>query len=249
MNKSKQRGCAHAVIIIVLVLTIIVLLGYVFWQNFVDKKEDMPGQSSSIPAEATEPEDATKELKKLTINEGVGVDISFSYPEDWNVERSYNEDSERPSESVNLESPSGKVSIYYYVGPGGVGGNCDPAYVDKVGFVQSENIPGLNMASFSEIIFKSDDKYRLSATGAVTKKYISDVKVDDLACSAYLINFVDLKETSEYLTTMNAVIHIKGVTGSSDNLSYSSIDEIRSIFEEKEYKEAKAIIVSTVYKE
>lgn len=247
MNKSKQQGSVHVAIIIILILAILGLLGYVFWQNFINKKEDLSNQTSSTSAETTKPEDTTKELKKLTINKGVGVDFSFSYPKDWSVERSYHEGSGRPSESVNLESPSGKFSVYYLVGPGGVGGACNPDLAGKVGYVHSENIPGLSVASFSEIILKLGDKYGLTMAGAISKRSsLPDVKVGDSGCRTYLIHFVDLKEPWTGQLIMNAKI---GIDGGGSNSSYDSIEEITNIFNEKEYKEAKAIILSTVYKE
>lgn len=53
MNKSNnQSGSAHAVVIIILIMAILGLLGFIFWQNFVQKKDATPTKSvtTSTPA-------------------------------------------------------------------------------------------------------------------------------------------------------------------------------------------------------
>jgi hypothetical protein len=47
MKKSKQTGSAHTVIIIVLVLALLGVLGFVFWQNFVNKPATKTAGASS----------------------------------------------------------------------------------------------------------------------------------------------------------------------------------------------------------
>jgi hypothetical protein len=47
MKKSKQTGSAHIVIVIVLVLALLGALGFVFWQNFVNKPATQGAVTSS----------------------------------------------------------------------------------------------------------------------------------------------------------------------------------------------------------
>ncbi|MDB5159863.1 MAG: hypothetical protein JWO99_126 [Candidatus Saccharibacteria bacterium] len=54
MKKSNsQTGSAHAIIIILLVVAILGLLGFVFWQNFIQKKDTTPATSTPTTTTTT----------------------------------------------------------------------------------------------------------------------------------------------------------------------------------------------------
>jgi len=56
MNKRKrdnQSGSAHAVIIIILIVAILGLLGFIFWQNFIQKNDTTPTKSITTTTPAT----------------------------------------------------------------------------------------------------------------------------------------------------------------------------------------------------
>lgn len=81
MRKSNhQSGSAHVVIIVILLLVIVGLLGFVFWQNFIDKKSTTSTTTTSTTTTATTTPEAT--LKTYTES---SYGISFQYPSDWSV--------------------------------------------------------------------------------------------------------------------------------------------------------------------
>ena len=93
---QKQSGSAHVIIIVVLALVIAGLLGFVFWQNFIVKKDDgksVTQQSTGTGTEKTE----TKGEDNLTYK---GSDFTFQYPKSgWTIkETSYNDGTNRTTE-------------------------------------------------------------------------------------------------------------------------------------------------------
>lgn len=53
MNKrNNQLGSAHAVVIIILIVVILGLLSFVFWQNFIQKKDTTPTKSVTTTTQA-----------------------------------------------------------------------------------------------------------------------------------------------------------------------------------------------------
>lgn len=83
MIKTNQRGSAHAVIIVILVLALLGALGVVFYQNFIAKK---PADTSEKQEVAPPP---TLPTARLTFGEAA---YTFSYPTDWIVEGAANKE-------------------------------------------------------------------------------------------------------------------------------------------------------------
>ncbi len=54
-SRQSQTGSAHIVIIIVLVIAVLGLLGFVFWQNFVEKKTTTPTTPTTTTTTTTTP--------------------------------------------------------------------------------------------------------------------------------------------------------------------------------------------------
>lgn len=78
---NRESGVAHAAVVIVLVLVILGLLGFVFWQNFLQKK---PAAKSSHTTAATTKRAADPYSGwKTYTNSDLG--ISLRYPSDWTL--------------------------------------------------------------------------------------------------------------------------------------------------------------------
>ena len=80
MKKSYQLGSAHVVIIIALVVMLMGTLGWIFWQNFIQKKD---GRVSTADTTKTD----TKQAANKTKQEEVTKDSNEGYVvlEDWGV--------------------------------------------------------------------------------------------------------------------------------------------------------------------
>jgi len=82
-NSLRQTGSAHVVIIIILVVAVLGLLGFVFWQNFIMKT---PAEKAEVVATSTN-EDVVAEnpYKDWGTYESVRDGYSIKYPKDWTV--------------------------------------------------------------------------------------------------------------------------------------------------------------------
>lgn len=71
---DSQRGSAHAVIIILLVIALSGTLGYVFYQNFVAKKEETPAPVKTV--------ESTTKVTQFAFNSTI---YEAEHPKDWTV--------------------------------------------------------------------------------------------------------------------------------------------------------------------
>jgi flagellar basal body-associated protein FliL len=95
---QSEQGSAHVIIIVVLVLVVLGLLGFVFWQNFIDKK---PAKSTaSTTSSKTSTKNDTPANMKTYTNETLG--FSFNYPSGWTI----SEDGADKSRAVTVASPA-----------------------------------------------------------------------------------------------------------------------------------------------
>ena len=78
-NSQRQIGSAHVVITIVLVVAIIGLIGFVFWQNFI--KSDDTLQVSNDTSEKSSNQDKENANSLSYSNEVIGIKID--YTKDW----------------------------------------------------------------------------------------------------------------------------------------------------------------------
>jgi|GEM_PF-4439997 len=85
-NLKKQSGSAHVIIISVLVVAIVGLLGFVFWQNFLNKS--VVNDAASSEQQATADQSVTPspeaEIKYKTFTSPLSG-YTVEYPEDWKV--------------------------------------------------------------------------------------------------------------------------------------------------------------------
>lgn len=109
---KNQRGSAHAVVIVLLVIALLGALGFVFYQNFMAPKPEVHQEQAKVE------EDKTK-TTQLAFQNSI---YEFDHPDDWEVV------TERPDAS-NVEtavtSPSGDIKIRFAIAEGGVGGACN----------------------------------------------------------------------------------------------------------------------------
>lgn len=82
-NSHKQTGSAHVVIIIILVVALLGTLGFVLWQNFINKDTDKKQESTT----QTKPiEDKSIKAEKLTESYVMPEEnLSFNYPSTWKL--------------------------------------------------------------------------------------------------------------------------------------------------------------------
>ena len=80
-NSQRQTGSAHVVIIIILVITVLGLLGFVFWQNFLNKESLVNNSGDNTPT-AT-PVESNDPYKGWKLYESNRDGYSIKYPSNW----------------------------------------------------------------------------------------------------------------------------------------------------------------------
>lgn len=100
-----QKGSAHAVVVICLVLALITALGWIFWQNFIHKE---PTNKQTDVVVVHKDKEIAKPKNEMTITHS-GRTVVLEYPDGWS------EKSEAPATdtSVNksLVSTDGRYKI------------------------------------------------------------------------------------------------------------------------------------------
>lgn len=135
MNKQvKKSGFAHLIIIaIVLGLGLIVSLGYIFYQNYIQSKEvsNKNTTSSSSLSKKTVDENAVVLDKSVTENV-TGENLTLDYPSSWIVDSktALNPSQETSNTKTFITSPDSNIKITFWAGIDGIGGTCgDPESV------------------------------------------------------------------------------------------------------------------------
>lgn len=107
VRRKNESGSAHVVIIIVLIVAIVGLLCFVFWQQINGKSKSDVAQSStkSNPAADTKPTTNTSSSKVYTDSK---KGYSFNYPSDWTVGASTCRVSCNNTDAFTLRSPDFK---------------------------------------------------------------------------------------------------------------------------------------------
>jgi cytoskeletal protein RodZ len=99
-KSNNQTGSAHVVIIIILILAILGLLGFVFWQNFIQKKAaTSTSTTASSNAASSDPY-----ANWLTYSSDRGA-FNLKYPSDWKV----SDASATGGDLIRLVSPGIKI--------------------------------------------------------------------------------------------------------------------------------------------
>lgn len=81
---SKRTGSAHVVVIIILVVALVAALGFIFWQNFVQKDSAKTTDTTADSSKQTDTTDDSDTVATGTMT-GKAVYPSEAYPDDFKV--------------------------------------------------------------------------------------------------------------------------------------------------------------------
>lgn len=135
MNKRERTrgGSASIVIIAILFVALMASLGVVFYQNFVEK-----------PQEVKQPQENSNTQKPDLKTERVAYHstiYALDYPETWKFETKTVVNTTDDSE-LSVQSPNGKVKVRFAISSNGVGGTCDKNSSPKVTYYNVQ--PAIN---------------------------------------------------------------------------------------------------------
>lgn len=117
VNKTSQKGSAHVIIVVILVVALLGALGFVFWQNFIQKDTETKPVTQS---------NTHKDVPKQVTYKTYQTDkhpISFKYPDSWTVKNEKADDQYSFSRSVDVVTSADDV-VSFSVGGQGLGGTC-----------------------------------------------------------------------------------------------------------------------------
>lgn len=256
---NKQQGSAHVVITIVLILTLLTALGWIFWQNFIHKEP--ASKNSEVVVVDKDKNDGAGE--KDTNNKNSNVDlvagssskkflagIDFQYPSNWTLKSKVtgefpNEEGTQSKEIITITSPSKGVVVEYgiwYIG-GGIGGAC--ADFNSLSSIEYEQLQGMKTIKFVEYIGQSEGRYKFY-DGLLSDGTVKNINSKNEHCSMLPGYWVTNLGDNEYLHLSAANMHIKSLEKYADkSKTYDSVEYIKDARKGEEYKDAKAILLST----
>lgn len=242
-----NKGDAHTVIIVCLVVALIGALGVVFYRNFIAKPS-----AEGVKAD-TNSKDTAKEagnttgvkLVKGSIDSSFGTTLMFAYPETWKYGQVT--DGTVGSEStwtqrITITSPSGKYTVQYYVGAGGgIGGVCLPEDTGTIASTAYENIADFSGVSYTELTYANMPAGLAGTEAAAGVVELMDsatatkLKAGDSVCDAYLHEVMKLSD-AQFVQLLGATMKVNGATTAA---------QLKEALSGAEYEQGKAILLST----
>lgn len=129
--KKTEAGSAHVVIVAMLTIALIGALGFIFWQNIINKPTN---DSTTAATKTTSPSPSVAVLKSFC---APLEKLCFDYPSNWTVKsESVNPDKDSVAEKIFVQNEAGKSLLELQTGMSGIGGTCgsndDGSYVKIV---------------------------------------------------------------------------------------------------------------------
>lgn len=251
------------IIIIVLVIAVLGLVGYIFWNTWLNPNKSNTNTNTNVNTASNTNQTVSKGCGadiKFTANSGLGYNFSFSYPCDWTKDEQYtanDANTDQPRDKITVTSPTNKTTVKYDIGYlGGLGGMCDEAdaSITSVGAMQSYTS---NAIAGIKDGFLVDYIYTNNGTVAKAKTYISNKESFNIGgnyCQQFLTEILSLNPKTEkdsggrwsgIWSTMVVLSDIQNSDGSvKANLKVADVQAARA---SSEYTQAKSILQSSTY--
>lgn len=256
-NRQQQTGSAHLIIIIMLVIVLLGSLGFIFWQNFIEKKVEVAKTPEITKATnvKTEPINATPEstLTEIAADDLVGTNLAIKYPKTWTMTHSEHSDAEIAvySKQYKISSPDSSLSIKYIVTNVGGGGMCDPINGDEIVQLDKSDIAGYPKAKF--VSYSSNNGVFFAGIEPNNEK-TNAAKIGDSSCSTTtfsgmsgVLNNIPSSKLSEKDTSVSLSLSIEFNNIKKDSSANAS-ELFRQTLTTENYKTAKRIIESLYVK-
>lgn len=250
-TKNSQTGSAHAIIIVILVLVLIGSLGFIFWQNFIQKKTETiaknttPSTSTSKSTSANKTTPTTEvALTEVAADNFTGTNLALKYPKTWQMTH----ESVGPTFDVIIErykisSPDNKILINFWISNGGFGGTCEDVAGDELQYINKEALPSYSNAEYIE--YYTPNGY--FAGIRQNNMSIDITKIGDSACNLGPGGSVLPVKNSKNIENM--ALHLDIEFPEIGHKGASSVEKFKDIIKTNDYKTAKRIIHSIYIKE
>lgn len=243
MSGKQQGSAVHIVIIVALAVTLVGLLGFVFWQNFLAPK-DAP---AAVETPVVVPE-ATSELTTLKEFRTKLHNITFQYPQEWTAEEVVDESSidSLYISTTQVKNAQGVLVALLSMG-GGVGGACDesaPFIATSTPLKDPINVPGIGATylAYTIIDLEVDGKYGVTYGLADSDLPLGDVSVQ---CPGMAVNYKYIVETDD-VPAVGSLMFGRWNSGPDDANSkpFTSKAEAEAYVKTEEFAQIKAMIES-----
>lgn len=246
-NKSIQRGSAHLVIVIVLVVALLGALGFIFYQNFVAKHSTDTTTSNSSSTSSKSSTDSTTTSTAVPLVDGsidssFGTTLTFKYPSTWKYSQTISGTIDTAlDQRITLTSPSGKYVVKYDVDArGGIGGTCVPDETGTIATAAYQVVPGFSGASYLEMTYQNmptDATNQIGVVELIDSTVASTLKAGDSVCKPYMHEIIKLADENS--------VYVYGATMTVSDATTAS--QLKSALSGTEYEQGKAILLSTTH--
>ena len=257
---QNQRGSIHAIIIGLLTLGFIGTVGFIFWQNFI-QKEDVSERKNTI---STETNASDVKTKKVEMNEYCAEveKICVDYPATWKVKATVEEGTDGKDSVDQVTFYEGdKATLYIDTGIDGVGGYCEPDESNGVVYIlKSQQLSIQNpefkdeekwirdrssrnlyaVADYTEI----NDRLGIYVTGL--KVLTEENKALDPCSVTYRNLFHGIREYDSVVLGIHSFFGRDGVTENA--YTFKTVDDAKSALVEEPYKTLFDVVASAHYK-
>lgn len=239
MKRTFQTGSAHAVIIVLLVLALLGALGFVFYQNFIQKPVD------TIP---TQTEESGKSVELTTQRIAFGSKIyAVDYPAGWTVATETKSDG---SSAATLQNDDKTLRAKIDINSMEVSNSCDATSTRKVRFynVSNKAITKLNgsnaymVEAMTDAIGGGYDYYiGLTQDGGDTHAAVGDsyCTVTNVGAASRLV----LSGGAVVHPTILATIDFPKLAAGTDK-RVKEMQQVKDVFARDDYTEAVKILES-----
>lgn len=243
--RRPQEGSAHVIVIVLLVVALLGALGFVFYQNFIAKKQD----DTTKPAVTTQTD--TTATSQVAFNSTI---YELDHPKDWKMSdaavlKTFAADT---SGVISLENPAKTIRVVLRISDTQVTPTCDNASGLKVSYysVSSEAVTKLTDENLYLVAAMTDHTgggydYQIGLTpeGGDTHSAIGDphcnvMHVGIVSTALFAANGKDLTRPS-----IEATIEFPKIKNSSD-VAVKEMKPVKDLIATEDYKAAVKIIES-----
>jgi len=262
-SQKPQSGSALVIGIIIIVILILGTLGFVYWQNFLNK----PQISNSTTASTGQPSNhqvdsgqSSDSLTETAQDQTLSTQLAVKYPKTWtSVHTSVVDDttSDIPisTDKYVITSTDGAVEVTFSVAQiSGIGGSCgDESSVigDPIRAINKADIPGYQVAAFMSYIsyINETGQYHYVFNAVKNNDQHSKSKVGDSACNSYIFaDLVPVEGKAGVFVKASAKFKSLYKSNGYDLVDNITQEKIQAAFDSTDGKVAESIIKSLYVK-
>lgn len=252
--KLYTKGSAHVIIVSILVVALIGALGFIFWQNFIVKKDSSNTSSTSNSQTAHTETETEKSVasKTLSMTDVFSNGLSLNYPENWNVVHEPVQGTNPPTDdsstidAYTFTSPDNSIRLKLsQASGGGIGGVCVPEEETSLllyGYEASNVWMGHTYAEWSFQDSGGDIVYVQQAL--TSDEPARSIKAGDSRCKVMMLNYLQTDRTAVGANPINLISTVSPASDPGAALAFTDAAAAKSYLSSQNAKDVKSILLS-----